>query len=123
MQPATNGNPTVPLAEDKDDADENGRLRDAALDDLVERLSRGEEYPRNVHSDQQLNRRDILNDSDHDELVDAVIASLAKDQEQFEDRIALIVRNYLRDTQWHQQRIDEMRVEEDEAARERAEGI
>ena len=80
-----------------------------ALEDLVERMMNGEEYPRRaVNGRDQINRLDILHDCDHALLASAVSRHLADEPDVLETAVEHMVRNYLRDSKWHERRIAEM---------------
>lgn len=98
-----------------DQIDDDARLRERALDDLCDRLERGEEYPRH-HARRQINRNDILHECKQSLLAVAVEAHL---QDEFcaptlNSRVWAIMREYLRDGEFHERRIAEMREEEKE---------
>lgn len=100
-----------------DQIDDDARLREQALDDLCDRLERGDDYP-NRHARRQINRNDILHECKQSLLAVAVEAHL---QDEFcapslNSRVWAIMRDYLRDTHWHEQRIAEMREEEAQEA-------
>ena len=89
-----------------------------ALEDLVERMMNGEEYPRQAaNGREQINRLDILHECDHAVLASAVSRHLADEPDVLETAVEHMIRNYLRDSKWHERRIAEM-VEEARDAQE-----
>ena len=57
-------------------------LRDEALDDLVDRLMRGEAYPPGVHRGQQINRLDVLRECDQSDIAEAVNEAIKESQKE-----------------------------------------
>lgn len=91
-------------------------LSKRALDDLVDLVMRGEEYPKGVHRGQQINRLDILGECDQFELAQAVEWAI-KDQvytAALTERITAIVRAYLYESVWHTTMIEQLKFEERE---------
>lgn len=95
-------------------------LHRAALDDLTERIMRGEEYPRRADTGMQVNRLGILSGNDCNvdslEIAEAIEAELRATGD-FSDAIEKIVRKALNGSKWHDRRIDEIIEEREEVAR------
>jgi hypothetical protein len=95
-------------------------LRKQALEDLIDRVMRGEKYPKGYTTGVTLHS--ILGDgiaTDGSDIVDAVVAHV-RDRHcipSLEYRIEKIVRGYFEDSAWLDQRINEM---EQEAREEQA---
>lgn len=82
-----------------------------ALEDLVERMMNDEEYPRRVANGRdQINRLDILHECDHAVLAEAADKQLRGGMlsDDLENAVTGIVRDYLRNSKWHERRIAEM---------------
>ena len=85
-----------------------------ALEDLVERMMNDEEYPRRVTNGRdQITRLDILHECDHAVLAEAAERELREGwpSNALETAVKGIVRDYLRDSKWHERRIAEMAEE------------
>ena len=96
--------------------DEDEGLRQRALDDLVERIMGGKK----IGTYRPLYLQLILNDCDQSKLTDAILDQLSADpRRSLTSLIEDIVSDYVRDTSHHESRIDDMREEEREAAKER----
>ena len=104
-------------AESKRNADEAAgesqreQFYEKALEDLVERMMDGEEYPRRAANGRdQINRLDILHDCDHALLAEAAEKELREGWPSgaLETAAERIARDYLRDSKWHERRIAEM---------------
>ena len=104
-------------AESRRNADEaadeslRGQFYEKALEDLVERMMNDEEYPRRVANGRdQINRLDILHECDHAVLADAVNTQLQEGafSDALETAVERLVRDYLRDSSFHERRIAEM---------------
>ena len=91
-----------------------------ALTDLVELLMSCQGYPRarpgRAFPPRQINLCDILCECDQAELAEAVLAHVADPlcHPSLESRLEKIVSNYLRDTEWHTRRIEELHEESQE---------
>jgi hypothetical protein len=96
---------------------------EAALDDLVDRMMAGEEYPRNARRRlrPQINLLDILTEVDQAELAEAVCRDLREGPTLSLD-IEKLVRAHLEGSKWVDMRADEMAEEAEEDARDRLTG-
>ena len=96
------------------------RLPERALDDLADRLERPEAYPREYDRTRQITRRVILSEYDQ-ELVAEALEAYLRDKDcipSLNNRIWAMMRDYLRDTDWHTRRTAELRNEDAENAEE-----
>ena len=82
-----------------------------ALEDLVERLMNSDAYPhRAANGYDQITRLDILHECDHAVLAEAAERALFEGifSSALQEVVERIVRDYLRDSRWHERRIAEM---------------
>lgn len=116
--PMPDGNTAAELQHDRDESRREAALptREAALDDLVDRLLDGEEYPRRATS-QQINMLDILAEQDGYELAEMVNMFMHGDDLADKARgcVMDIVHRYLDGSKWLEMRRDEMATEAEEA--------
>ena len=73
--------------------------REEALTRLVDEIMAIREYPAKGHSSQQINLLDILADCDQWDLAVMVLTNI--DSLDMRDGIEKLVKDYLRDTHWH----------------------
>ena len=83
-----------------------------ALEDLTDRMFRGEEYPRRLQGYQQVNLIDILHDVDQSDLARAIVSARAG--EPLDDCLRPLVSGWFFETHFHTKRIEELLAEEAE---------
>tara|TARA_R110000868_G_C10307029_1_gene711685 strand:- start:145 stop:441 length:297 start_codon:yes stop_codon:yes gene_type:complete len=93
-------------------------LQKKALDDLVDAIMRGEDFPQNAHKWNQVNLSDMLRCSEKDDLIYLILAAKNKDVYEFFDDLRNDVRRFFKDTAWQtimmQKIIDEAAEDENE---------
>ena len=96
------------------DAEAEDKLCERALEDLVDRLMNGEQYPRQCAAGRmgQINRLDILANTEQLTLAQILEQALRDSLSNWEKEVKTIVRHYLRDSPWHGMRVAEMREEQ-----------
>ena len=105
------GNAAAELRHDKPyDMDAREKLRARALDDLVDRIMAGEEYPKRGNR-LQVNLIDILCESEPFDLASAIQRELLNAWTLAAD-VERIVRGYLAESKWLDLRADELAEEE-----------
>ena len=79
-----------------------------ALEDLVWRVMDGQTYPKSAHWSEQTYLMVILKDADAIDVAGAICAELHGHGYTLRQNIEAIVKDYLRDSRWHEIRIAEM---------------
>ena len=101
------------LAEKLNDPPVDERLveqkREEALTRLVDEIMAIREYPAKAHSSQQINLLDILADCDQWDLAVMVLTNI--DSLDMRDGIEKLVKDYLRDTHWHDMMVDDIELD------------
>jgi hypothetical protein len=92
------------------------KLRERALEELVDTVMDGNEFPRRA-TRQQINLLDILNDCDQSLLASSVTKQLCSDRVFIADLqtdVKKIVSDWLLDTEWHELMIEKLREQDGE---------